>query len=184
MNILKKKLEACIQYEKRMYSNYMFNSTVRYILSRVKREPVRMILEFLIISRKCDYYKKKNGLITKILYLIYVSRKNRLGEKLNLEIGTENIEPGLLIYHYGVVINSDTIIGKNCRLHGDNCIGNNGKSNECPKIGDNVSLGVGAKIIGNVIIANNIKIAAGSVVVHSFLEEGITIGGIPAKKLK
>lgn len=89
-----------------------------------------------------------------------------------------------MIFHYNVVINAGSIIGVNCHLHGDNCIGNDGKTDECPRIGDNVSLGVGAKVIGNVTIANNIKIAAGAVVVHSFLEEGITIGGVPAKKIK
>ena len=39
-------------------------------------------------------------------------------------------------------------------------------------------------ILYNVSIADNIKIAAGAVVVNSFLEPGITIGGIPARKLK
>lgn len=45
-------------------------------------------------------------------------------------------------------------------------------------------LGAGAKIIGNVTIADNIKIAAGAVVVCSFFEPGITIAGVPAKKVK
>ena len=39
------------------------------------------------------------------------------------------------------------------------------------------------KIIGNVKIADNIKIAAGAVVVNSFMEPGITIAGIPARKI-
>ena len=156
-------------------------------MSRVKREPSRMIYSFLLLSRKTDFYfqsKNAGGFVNTILYLYYVSKKNRLGEKLGLEIETTNIKPGLLIYHYNIVINGNSQLGKNCHLHGNNCIGNDGKSNECPVIGDNVSLGVGAVVIGNVIIANNIKIAAGAVVVNSFLEEGITIGGIPAKKIK
>jgi serine O-acetyltransferase len=156
-------------------------------MSRIKREPSRMIYSFLVLSHKTDFYLLlKNsswGFINKFLYLYYVSKKNRLGEKLCLEIDKSNIEPGLLIYHYNMVINGNSQIGKNCHLHGNNCIGNDGKSNICPVIGDNVSLGVGAVVIGNVTIANNIKIAAGAVVIHSFLEEGITIGGIPAKKL-
>lgn len=45
-------------------------------------------------------------------------------------------------------------------------------------------IGAGAKIIGAVKIADNIKVAAGAVVVKSFTEPGITIGGIPAHKLK
>ena len=43
---------------------------------------------------------------------------------------------------------------------------------------------MGAKIIGGVKIASNITVAAGAVVVNSFDEEGITIGGIPARKIK
>ncbi len=45
-------------------------------------------------------------------------------------------------------------------------------------------LGVGAKVIGNVTIADDVKIAAGAVVVTSFTEKGIIIGGVPARKLK
>ena len=70
-------------------------------------------------------------------------------------------------------------------MHGNNCIGNAGPHDlRCPIIGDNVMVGVGAKIIGNVNIADGIKIAAGAVVVHSFDEPNITNAGVPAKKVK
>ncbi|MCA0230354.1 MAG: 2,3,4,5-tetrahydropyridine-2,6-carboxylate N-succinyltransferase [Bacteroidetes bacterium] len=185
MMYTKKKLKHYLEYEKQLYSNYMFFGKYRFCISRLKREPVRMIYDFLVYSRKSDYYKcNKNMIFEKIAYLYYTIRKNNLGEKLGLEIGTENTEEGLMIYHYNNVINGSSKIGKNCKLHGNNCIGNNGVTNDCPIIGDNVSLGVGAKVIGYVTIANNIKIAAGAVVVSSFLEEGITIGGIPARKIK
>ena len=45
-------------------------------------------------------------------------------------------------------------------------------------------LGVGAKVIGAVRVANNVKIAAGAVVVKNILEEGCTVAGIPAKIVK
>lgn len=70
-----------------------------------------------------------------------------------------------------------------CTLHGDNCIGNNGKTNACPIIGNNVDIGVGAKLIGDIVIADDIVIGAGAVVVSSFTEPGITIGGIPARRI-
>jgi serine O-acetyltransferase len=165
----------------------MFPTKARYYMSRIKREPARMILLFLVLSRKTDYYnfaKTKGGVMNKLLYLFYISSKNRLGEKLGLEIGTENTDKGLMIYHFNNVVHGGSIIGENLRLHGNNCIGNDGKTNDCPIIGNDVSLGVGAKVIGKVTIANNIRIAAGAVVVHSFLEEGITIGGVPARKLR
>ena len=52
------------------------------------------------------------------------------------------------------------------------------------KIGNNVHFGVGACVLGDVTIADGIWIAAGAVVVSSFLEPNIVIGGIPAKKIK
>lgn len=176
----------CIKYERELYSSYMFNTRLRYYLSFLKREPARRILSFLVVSRKCDFYNKhRYGILNKIKYFYYVCRRNRLGEKLGLEVSTENAAPGLLIYHYNNVVNGGSVIGRNCHLHGNNCIGNAGPQDlRCPVIGDNVMLGVGAKVIGNIKIADNIKIAAGAVVVTSFFEEGITIGGVPAKRIK
>lgn len=44
--------------------------------------------------------------------------------------------------------------------------------------------GYGSVIIGNVKIADNIRIGANSVVTKTFMEEGITIAGVPAKKIE
>ena len=66
----------------------------------------------------------------------------------------------------------------------NNCIGNNGLTNLCPKIGNNVDVGFGAVIIGDIEIADDIKIGANAVVNKSFLEPGITIAGVPAKRVK
>lgn len=49
---------------------------------------------------------------------------------------------------------------------------------------NNVMMGAGAKVIGNVVIADDIKIAAGAIVVTSFVTPGITLAGIPAKRVK
>lgn len=43
---------------------------------------------------------------------------------------------------------------------------------------------MGAKIIGNVRIADDCKIGAGAIVVTNFFEPGSVIGGVPARKLK
>ena len=105
---------------------------------------------------------------------------------MGLEVNSMLIDEGLLLYHMSsTVINGSTRIGKNCKLHGNNCLGNSGPNNlKCPVLGNNVRLGVGAKVIGDIYIADNITIAAGAIVVSSFYEKGITIGGIPAKKIK
>ena len=104
---------------------------------------------------------------------------------LGYEIFSNNIGGGLCLYHNGpIVINRNSIIGSNCSLHGDNCIGNDGISDDCPVIGDNVEIGVGAKIIGNVRIANNVTVGAGAVVVSDILKENSVVVGVPAKIIK
>lgn len=178
------------QYEYNWYCEYMFPSCRRRVISLVKREPVRRIMQWQVFSRKTDYYYQKSHgdattLIDKFLYLYYICLRNRMGEKLGLEIDTRNIGKGLVVYHYNNVVNVSAIIGENLHLHGCNVIGNAGNGDlRCPVIGNNVMMGAGAKVIGNVTIADNIKIAAGAVVVTSFTEPGITIGGIPARRLK
>ena len=108
-----------------------------------------------------------------------------LGEKLGFTIHKNVFGPGLRIWHYGnIVVNAYARVGRNCTLHGDNCIGNDGFGSKSPRIGDNVDIGVGAKIIGDIQIASNVIIGAGAVVNKDFLEENIVIAGVPAKIVK
>lgn len=95
---------------------------------------------------------------------------------------------GLMILHSGnVTINERATIGHNCIFAGMNCVGVDditGENAHYPVIGNNVFIGVGANIIGNVRIPNNCIIAAGSIVVNSFTEEGVVLAGVPAKIIK
>jgi serine O-acetyltransferase len=92
--------------------------------------------------------------------------------------------PGLCIAHRGtIVINKDTTIGENCRIHACTNIGTGRGGISAPQIGSNVYIGPGAKIFGDITIADNIAIGANSVVNKSFYEKGISIAGVPAKKI-
>lgn len=147
---------------------------------------------FIKLLRKCEYYREKANKsinpIWKGLYWISRTRKNRLGVFIGVEIPENVFDEGLIIHHNGnIVVNGSAKVGKNCQLHGDNCIGNVGKENsltDCPRIGNNVEIGVGAKVIGGITLADNIKIGANAVVTQSFYEDGITLVGIPARKLE
>lgn len=76
-------------------------------------------------------------------------------------------------------------IGKNCQFHGNNCVGNKGVLDEAaPRLGDNVEIGVGAKIIGDIYIADGVKIGANAVVVKSCYNKGATLVGIPALEVR
>jgi serine O-acetyltransferase len=102
--------------------------------------------------------------------------------KLGFSIPENVFGPGLAIIHYGTIgVNSNAKIGANCRLHVCTVIASSGGSDKAPQIGDNVYIAPGVKIIGDIIIPSNTAIMANSVVTKSFEEEGMLIGGIPAR---
>lgn len=87
--------------------------------------------------------------------------------------------------HGKVVVNACAKIGSNCKILSDVTIGVLGKKNseDRPIIGNNVFIGSGARIIGGVTIADNVVVGANAVVTKSITESGITVAGIPAKKI-
>ncbi len=140
------------------------------------------IWSYQMLLRREEYHLNRGN---RLLALWYRRRKNRMGEKLGFTIESGVFGSGLRIWHYGnIVVNGCAKVGRNCILHGDNCIGNNGLDNRNPVIGDNVDIGVGAKIIGDVRVGNNVIIAAGAVVVRSIEEDNVVIAGVPAKIVK
>ncbi len=167
----------------------MFTSEQRRLMGRIKHEAIFGIMQWQRFARLTDYYYEKtsesSNIISKILYVLYIRKRNILAERLGLEIETKNIGKGLFVYHFNNVINGSSIIGENLHLHGGNVIGNAGPHDDrCPIIGNNVMLGAGAKVIGAIRIADNVKIAAGAVVVKDVLESGCTVAGVPAKIVK
>lgn len=185
----KNKMREILDVEFTLYSQaYGFSPLPRVLYLRIIRDRRWRIWKFQKFLRKSEYYKfTKEGvkLLNVICYIYYTSRRNILAEKIGFDIQGYGIGKGLQIYHSNIVVNGRAKIGRNMHFHGENVIGNDGINIEaCPTIGNNVMLGAGAKVFGNVTIADNIKIGAGSIVISSFTESGITIGGIPARKLK
>ena len=153
-----------------------FTDGKEYLKARILREHEYYIYKFQTYLRGEE---KSLNVLAKAYFRI---RRNLLGRKLGFTIPINVFGLNLHIWHYGnIVVNRGAKVGSNCSLHGDNCIGNNGENNECPVIGDNVDIGVGAKIIGGIYIADNVKIGAGAVVVKSCYESGVTLVGVPAR---
>lgn len=152
------------------------------IVERIADYPSYVLRKYLYCLRKQEYYiNTANGNKLKGLMGLYFERKkNKLGIRLGIEIGPNCFGKGLQIYHIGsIIVNPEVRAGENCRLHGGNCIGNNGKTQGVPQIGNNVDVGYGAVLIGEISIANYVKIGANAVVNKSILEEGSTAVGIP-----
>jgi serine O-acetyltransferase len=90
---------------------------------------------------------------------------------------------GIMIDHgTGIVIGETAVIGDNCSILQGVTLGGNGKEtgDRHPKIGNNVLLAAGAKVLGNIRIGNCSKVAAGSVVLQD-VPDNKTVAGVPAK---
>lgn len=70
-------------------------------------------------------------------------------------------------------------IGKNCTIMQHVTIGSNtitkGNKGGAPIIKDNVFIGAGAKVIGNITIGNNVKIGAGCIVVTDIPDNAVVV---------
>lgn len=87
---------------------------------------------------------------------------------------------GVRINHIGtIVVNPKARIGEWCDIHIGVNIGQDVYGN-VPIIGNDVYIGPGAKIFGNIEIGNNTMIGANAVVNKSF-SDNVVLAGVPAK---
>ena len=93
---------------------------------------------------------------------------------------------GILIDHgMGVVIGETAELGDRITIYHGTTLGGTGKEKgkRHPTVGDNVVIGAGSKVLGNIKIGSNSKIGANSVVLDD-VHEGATVVGIPGKVVK
>lgn len=85
----------------------------------------------------------------------------------------------------GVVIGETTIIGNNVTLFQGVTLGGTGKEKgkRHPTLGNNIVVGVGAKVLGNIVIGDNVKVGANSVVLESVPPDS-TVVGVPGRVVK
>ena len=156
----------------------------RIAMSKRKRpRPWNDTYWFLWVYRHYEYWSNQNGFGNIISFLWHI-RYKRISMKCGFTIPINRIGPGLCLPHYGTIIISDeAYIGANCKIHAGVNIGATSGKNEAKKIGNNVYIGPGVKIIGDGTIADRVAIGANAVVIGSILEEGVTVVGVPAKKI-
>lgn len=162
------------------YSQFNFLLKIKYFLFP------NYVWIFQRRLRKLEYYKNcRRDVFSKVIYVYMKFRFMKLSRVLGFSIPENVFGPGLAIVHYGtIVVNANAKVGANCRLHPSTCIGASGGTSKAPIIGNNVYIGPGSKIYGDITIGNNIAISANAAVGKSFVEENVMIGGVPAKKIK
>lgn len=102
------------------------------------------------------------------------------------------IHPGAVIgrrlfidHGMGLVIGETAEIGNDCTLYHGVTLGGTGKdkNKRHPTLGNNVLVGCGAKILGPIIIGDNVKVGANAVVLEDIPSDN-TVVGIPGKIIK
>ena len=98
--------------------------------------------------------------------------------KLSFDCRSKNVGGGIFIQHGYCTDISVRSIGENCWINQRVTFGYQGQY--CPIVGNNVRVGVGAIIIGDVTIGDNVNIGAGAVVVKD-VPSNTTVVGQPIR---
>ena len=140
-------------------------------------------IRFLKVLRKCEYYKncKKLWIYLPIKAVLKL-RLERARLKYGWFIPLNSCDEGLSLPHCGpIIMNYNSHIGRNCRIHVGVNIGTRaGYGDKAPIIGDYVYIGPGAKLFGDIIIGDETAIGANAVVTKSFENGHTVLVGIPA----
>lgn len=176
------------ELKKKLRRQYLYPGNYKtLLLARFTLSDSYDIYRFLLHLRWYEYLITCHTSPIRTIQRIWNLRQySKFAKRLGYMIGDGVLGQNVIFFHRGsIFINPDAKIGEGCKFHGDCCIGvaRTGVPGS-PSIGNNVDIGIGARILGDIYIADNIKIGANAVVTKSFFEPGITIAGIPAKKVK
>jgi len=121
-----------------------------------------------------------NSISKLIGYILY----NRAKIKYGCDIApTAIVGKNFKIVHLGaIVIGRNAILGDNVTIQSCVTIGMKNPSGGMPNIANNVYIGTGAKLLGDIRIGDGCIIGANSVVLNSF-KAGSVVAGIPAKMI-
>jgi len=124
------------------------------------------------VRHKLPFIPLLMKLIIRIIYNSVIDCSTKIGKGTYLAYG------GI-----GVVIHKKAEIGKNVVIGQQVTIGGRSGLKELPIIGDDVYLGAGAKILGNVRLGKNVVVGANSVIIKD-VEKNTVVAGVPGKIIK
>lgn len=143
--------------------------------------------KYTIVMRFCSFLaNRRTNIIGKIRFRLFYELLRHYEIKYGILISPyADIGTGFYISHYGGVrLHFTSKIGKNCNVGHNVTVAqtNRGANTGAPTIGDNVYIGPGAIIIGNVKIGNNVLIGPNSLVIKDVPDNAV-VGSPPAQIL-
>jgi len=128
-------------------------------------------------------YTLKNSIIRRSFSLLYKLLYKMVQILTGIELPCEvPVGRNFRIDHCGdIIISGYASFGDNCIIRNGVTVGlKNISEKAAPSFGNNVNIGAGAKILGDITIGNNVDIGANAVVLTSVPENSIAVG-VPAK---
>lgn len=163
------------------------------LIDKILKEDKTALNKFNIILNYSGVHAMGLYRISHFLWLHQYKIVARLISQITRLLTGIEIHPGatigkrLFIDHgMGVVIGETARIGNDCTIYQGVTLGASGKDSNYqrhPRIGHNVIVGAGAKVLGNIHIGSYCIIGANAVVVDS-IENNHIVVGIPAKAIK
>ena len=133
------------------------------------------------------FHKVSHWLYGRKLYVAarLVSHIARLLTGIEIHPGAKIGERLFIDHGFGVVIGETAEVGDDVLLYQGVTLGGTGgeRGKRHPTVGNRVVLGAGASVLGNIELGDDVKVGAGSVVVHT-VPAGATVVGIPGKVVK
>lgn len=132
--------------------------------ANLKHPKSRFVLHWF---RLCQRWRAGRSPLARVIFVLLAAPYKFVTEWiLGIEIPVSStIGPGLRLRHgVGVVVNPASTIGAGVMIRQGVTIGNRRTRNDCPRIGDGVELGVGAVIIGDIVVGDGARIGPLAVV--------------------
>lgn len=131
------------------------------------------------LGRRLYLYHNLPSRLMLVLYMFFIMLPLKLMTGIEIYPETK-IGAGFYIEHYGTIfIAPTTRIGRNCTIFQGVTIGADLGGHKAGVIGDNVIIGAGAKVIGDITVGNNVIIGANAVVIRD-VENNVVVAGVPA----
>lgn len=171
-------------------SRNMVNCSAKYLLIEpflslfgVVRESF-YVRKYLLVLRKLEYYTNvRTHYGGSIMRFFYTIRWKQLSNKYGIYIHPNTVGKGLYIPHFNGGIQLNCIsMGEFCSVSSSVVVGNKGTQDNRAIIGNNVELTIGCKVIGKVVLGNNVIVAPNSVVIKDVPDNAI-VSGVPAKQI-
>ncbi|MBN1872390.1 MAG: serine O-acetyltransferase [Candidatus Omnitrophica bacterium] len=168
-----------------VFGSILFRGEIQSALERdpAARSAIEVLLTYsgfhaIVIYRIANFFRKHGfKLVARI-----ISQFGRFVTGIEIHPGA-TIGKGLFIDHgMGVVIGETTVIGENVTLFQGVTLGGTGKEKgkRHPTIGNNVVIGTGAKVLGNITVGDNVNVGANAVVIRD-VQANSTVVGVPGR---